>query len=455
VPDLKTAAFRHAAHYLQVLDRLNDAFIQDGGNQAKILVQFDAELENARLAQHWLFQTSQTLSAEEIEGDRFNHAIVDLCNAYPDAAAYLLNAHLPPEERLRWVEQALSASQKLGNDRTSQAHLGNLGLAYSQQGELHQALSCFEQALALAEKLGDEAHQSAWLGDLGNIHAALGEHRQAIQYQEKALTLAKKSGHLRAEGHASGNLGVSYAALGQHQSAQRWYQQYLEIARQTGDQRDEGLALLNLGFTAFDLVQLDLAREYLQQSFEIAQDLGNDDLQSLALGGLADIAIDQKEYEQAGGLLQEALESCRRAGDTMTELRILGSLGNLHNASEKHAQAFRYHQQQAELAGKVGSTPHLCHAQINQVSLFRKEGQFEEALSLAEAAFVLSRQIESQADEAFLNWQVGLVYENLGQVEQALFHLQSAVRYEIENNHPDAQKNLAHLNRLKERAQTS
>lgn len=165
---------------------------------------------------------------------------------------------------------------------------------------------------------------------------------------------------------------------------------------------------------------------------------------------MKDIAIDQKDYAQAEKLLQQALAACRRAGDVLAELRLLASLGNLHNASGNHSLSFAFYRQQAEMAEKVGSAPHLCHAQINQVSLLRKENRPEEALALAQTAYALARQIESAADEAFLDWQVGLIYEGLGEIQQAIAHMQRAVQYELENNHPDAQKDLAHWKRLKE-----
>jgi tetratricopeptide (TPR) repeat protein len=207
MPDHRRASLLHAAYYLQVLYKQNDGYIQGGKEQVNSLRNFDIELPNVFLARDTLpvlvaqIGTKQELS----EADR---ALLDICNTFPDAGAYLISMKLNATERIRWLSDALQASQKLENNVTTQAHLGNLGLAYHELGDLSRDTEYFGQALQLAEKNGDKYHQGVWLGNLGNIYSLIGDHEKAIEYHERHLDLSREISDARGEGHDLANLSL-------------------------------------------------------------------------------------------------------------------------------------------------------------------------------------------------------------------------------------------------------
>lgn len=54
---------------------------------------------------------------------------------------------------IEYYEQALSISREIGDRRGEGADLGNLGLAYSDLGEVEQARTCWQQSLAIFEQI--------------------------------------------------------------------------------------------------------------------------------------------------------------------------------------------------------------------------------------------------------------------------------------------------------------
>ncbi|HHS97440.1 MAG TPA: tetratricopeptide repeat-containing protein, partial [Chloroflexi bacterium] len=87
----------------------------------------------------------------------------------------------------------------------------------------------YEQALAIAREIGDRRGEGIHLGNLGNAWADLGEVRKAIDYYEQALAIAREIGDRRGEGNRLVNMGLAYWELGDLERARRLWRRALEI----------------------------------------------------------------------------------------------------------------------------------------------------------------------------------------------------------------------------------
>jgi tetratricopeptide (TPR) repeat protein len=147
MPSLQDATLRHALLYLRQLVAENDGYLAGGESMLDALAQFDRDWENISTAQDRLSKQADAVLPKQIQMDPSLERLVDFCNAYPDAGAYVLSLRLPPKSRLTWLTAALKASRLLQNDLTTQAHLGNLGLTYMELGQTQTAIEYFQQAL--------------------------------------------------------------------------------------------------------------------------------------------------------------------------------------------------------------------------------------------------------------------------------------------------------------------
>ena len=170
MPNLLDARLRHAILFLQQMDAAKDRYLAGDSEAAVALLDFDHNQANIIAAQKWLAEYVPEITDEEIQSDELARAIVDLCNTYPDAGAYLVSLRLGPNERIQWLQAALNASQRLGNAITTQAHLGNLGLAHDELGDFSTSIECLEQALKLAEQIGDRPAAAIAAFNLGHAY---------------------------------------------------------------------------------------------------------------------------------------------------------------------------------------------------------------------------------------------------------------------------------------------
>jgi len=263
-PEYHTLSLRHAAHYLDLLRSGDDLYKQGHANTLSGLKLFDLDRHN--------IQSAQSFASAHAETD---DSAAQLASDYPTAGAYVLSLRLHPQERIHWLQSALSAARRLKDRQAEGTHLGNLGLAHADLGDPRRAIDYYEQALKIDREIGDRRGEGNALGNLGNAHAALGDPRRAIDYYEQCLTIHREIGDRHGEGNDLGNLASAYYRLGDPRRAIDYYEQQLTIAREIGDRRAEGIALGNLGNAHAALGDPRRAIDYYEQRLVIAREIGD------------------------------------------------------------------------------------------------------------------------------------------------------------------------------------
>ncbi len=127
-----------ATHYRDVLAAAQKLYLEGGESLLRGLALFDLEWVNIQAGHAWVAAQADAADAD----------VARLGMTYPDAGAYILFLRQHSRERIRWLEIALAAAQRL-QDRVSEGvTLGNLGIAYSRLGETRRAIQFYEQQLA-------------------------------------------------------------------------------------------------------------------------------------------------------------------------------------------------------------------------------------------------------------------------------------------------------------------
>ena len=294
--EAEAAQLRHALYVLAVARWSNERYLAGGDDLLAGLSLLDDILPHLRAAFAWARE-----GAAAARGVQARLAVL-----LPDAATHPLDLRLVPQEKVEWLEVAAATAHTLGDQEAEGAHLGNLGNAYSDLGEVRRAIEYYEQTLVIFREIGDRWREGTALGNLGNAYSDLGEVRRAMEYYEQALVIRREIGDRRGEGQDLGNLGLAYADLGEVGRAIEYYEQALAIAREIGDRRGEGNHLGNLGGAYYSLGEVGRAIEYSEQALVIAREIGDRrgecaDLGNLGVAykNLGDLARAREVWEQA------------------------------------------------------------------------------------------------------------------------------------------------------------
>jgi tetratricopeptide (TPR) repeat protein len=197
---------RHAAYYQSVLWRV-ELFLQGGKSLRMGLDLFDSEWMNIQAGQSWA-EANSAISSE----------IAEICSNFA-WSWNILNLRLHPRDYMGWLEAALACARQTRNRKAEGAHLGNLGIAYKDLGDVRKAIEYFDQHLTIAHVIGDRRGEGNDLVGLGVISEALGDARKAIGYYDQSLTIAREIGDRRSEGIALFNMSLSLDELGKRAKA--------------------------------------------------------------------------------------------------------------------------------------------------------------------------------------------------------------------------------------------
>ena len=337
---LGEAGARHAAYYLAVGSRANDLYRQGGEQVVEGLRLFDGAWPHLR-------------AAYERMRERGDEAAAQWTSEFPGRVMYVLDLRLPPRDKIPILEAAAAAARQIGDRGLEGNHLGNLGTAYADVGEVRRAIEYHEWALAIFREIGDRRGEGADLGNLGVAYKNLGEVRRAIEYYEQALEIDREIGDRRAEGNHLGNLGNAYADLGEVRRAIEYYEQALSVAREIGDRRGEGNRLGNLGNAYADLGEVRRAIECYEQALAIRRRIGDRRGEGNDLGNLGNAYADLGEVQRALEYYEQALAISREIGDRGGEANRCWNLGLLYEHSDP-ARAAELMQVCAEYEREIG-----------------------------------------------------------------------------------------------------
>jgi tetratricopeptide (TPR) repeat protein len=307
--ELMSAQLRLARHYAGVAYKAKMQYNQGGEGVLEGLALFDQEWPHIRAGQSWAAP----------------HAAIDdeaahISNDYPDAASVFLPLRLSPRDWIGWLKPALAGARRLGDQAGEANHLGSLGLAHKNLGEMERAIDYYQQALTLSREIGDRRNEATHLGNLGGVYQILGETDQAIDLFQQALDIAVELEDRAAEGSYLGSLGNAYVRLGKTEQAIDHFNQARQLHCSVHDRLNEGRDLGNLGRAYHRLGETEKAIDYLEQSLDIARQMQDRRGQGEALGDLGPIYHQQGDLARARKCGSEARTLFEALEDPRAEL---------------------------------------------------------------------------------------------------------------------------------------
>ena len=331
------------------------------------------------------------------------------------------------------LPEQFTKEPKLTNIQTHGAILGNLGVAYSDLGQMERAIEYYEQALAIAKVIGARRGEGGNLGNIGTAYSDLGQVERAMEYYERALAIFKDIGDRRGEGTWLGNLGNAYYALGQVERAIEYYKQALAIAKEIGDRRGEGANVGNIGNAYRFLGQMERAIEFYEQALAISQEIGDRRGEGNWLGNLGGAYYAQGQMERAIEYHEQALAISQEIGDQRGEGYRLGNLGVAYHAQGQMERAIEYHEQALAISQKIGDRRGEGANVGNLGSAYRSLGQMERAIEYYKQALAISQEIGDRRNEGNHLNNLGLAFHDLKKYNLALacYLLARKIRREI------------------------
>ena len=148
----------------------------------------------------------------------------------------------------------------------------NTGNAYYSISKIDEALKNYKAILNITTKVSEREAlegESIALGNIGLIYSDKGELDAALKYLQDALEIHKEIGYKQGEANQLGNIGLIYSDKGELDAALKYHKDALKIDQEIGYKQGEASDLGNIGLIYSDKGELDAALKYLQDALEV------------------------------------------------------------------------------------------------------------------------------------------------------------------------------------------
>ena len=292
----------------------------------------------------------------------------------------------------RETERAVASFRETGDVYQEGVALRNLGLAYTESGEVEKGLATTRAALKAAESVHDGKLLALVHNDLAFMHNARGEFALAVDAYRQTLDTLRDNPYPMAEAVAWINLGIAYGQLGDGEQAMAAYAKGESVAKSVDCWSclaeidvDRGDGLLDGGDVAGAQAAYERALE-VSKSHELVRQRAE------ALRGLGRCAMAAQDWTRARTLFEAAREELHRTGGRVNESVVYTMLGDLESRLNNLAAARTDYEEALKLAREADNqawqaVARASLARVAQASgdLANARGEIEQALALIES----------------------------------------------------------------------
>lgn len=401
--EMDNAQRRHVMHHTAFLVMFEDLSQSGSGQGRRILQHFHAERNNIDSAITWA-----------IENSTADKKAARMCVELVDRACRVLGRQVPERDRIRWLEGALPAAERLGDRKTQAQMLGNLAIAFRKLGQPRKTIELVERSRLIRPKTRQSKDERLDLSVLADAHSQLGEYRQAIELYGEALKREREAGDRRGEAMTLSNLSLAHQGKGEHTRALELTKQAITLFQDLGDKSEQARVLANLGNLLVQQGETLRAVDVLQRSLTVAEETTDPHRKANSLLNLALAWSKLGESARADESFEGALVLCREAGDLGTEAQALFCQGESHLKHGHHETALGYFRQGADVARHAGDLRREAGASWGIGIAELNSGAPERAVVSLERALQLIRSVGSRRDEAGMLDSLADAYSKLG-----------------------------------------
>jgi len=410
---------RHAEHYKELLSEADALYLKGGLSIQSALALFDRE--EANILAGWAWMEKIYLK---------NQMVAGLCSDYPAAGIHILALRQHPKERLRWSKIGLEISRQRDNPRLEGVHLGILGRAYADLGEMRKAVEYLEKSLAIHRQNRDRETEGSTLGSLGQVYAALGESYKSIELGRQALAIHREMGDRRGEGNALGNLGGAYSKLGDTRQAIEYLKEALAIHREIGDRRGEASTLGNLGGAYSSRGDIHQAIEFSKEALAIHREIGDRRGESISLANLAGAYSKLGDVQLGIDYYERSLAINEEIGDLRGEAKNFDTLSGAYLNSGNRLKAIEFAEKALAIHREIGDLHGVVAALANLGRSYSCQGDPHKAIGFYEEALAINLKFGDIRAEAKLLSNIGGCHSSIGNFADAMdFYRKSLAIY--------------------------
>ncbi len=357
-------------------------------------------------------------------------------------------------------------ARKISNKETEAVAINNIGLIFSETGNLDSALSYHHQSLMIymdlksyknvsstynlmgnaclrlnkydeainnyyesnkyAAQAGDSAGIARSLSNLAKAQTRSGNTEKAISNLNQALNIWKSLGNDANIAVIYNELGSTYRNINNYTRALENFQHALQIRRNIADIQQIAATLNNIGTIYKDINMPETALEYYEEALTIHQNLSNDALIALSLNYIGGVYYKKGQYDHALDYYLSALGYCEIIGDKIENARILNNIAMMYKNLGNYNMSLEYYKKSLELYRQISDHKRTSDIINNIGNLYLTQKLYKEAKSYFLQSLRIRKDIKDYKGVAQTNYDLAIAEAENHNITQAITYLQSA-----------------------------
>jgi tetratricopeptide (TPR) repeat protein len=285
-----------------------------------------------------------------------------------------------PQEALRAAKAGVLLARQSGDTEKEMAFLSSVAYCSSQTGDLVQAVRFANEALALSTRLGNRERMAKAHNILGITYTFMGSYSRALDEGLEALRIRQELGLETATLQSLNLIGVIYHHSGQYQKAIDYYQLLLDRTEHKPDPPRTILANLNMGFAKFKMGRFQEALDHHLLALRLSEATPDHPYLSYAHVNLGMTYTDLKNYPEASKYLFQALSEYRQHDQKHGRVQVLNALGRLELLTGRFDKGIQWALDGAALAEQIQARDELKTSYELVATLYEKKGDTARAL---------------------------------------------------------------------------
>ena len=263
------------------------------------------------------------------------------------------------------------------------------GIAYSlrTQGYINQRLGDYPkgmsqllQARGIFESLRIDDGLADVFDGIAGIYYQIGDFAEMLNYSYKQLEVAQRIGDRRRVANAYNNLANVYFESGDYDRAIETLHHNLQAAGELGYGRIVALSYLNLAETYLLAGDGERALENALAALQVSREAGLTLFQVYAFDFIGKSYIKLGSPQQATDYLEQALALSERLESKVTQSLVLLSLGEVYRAMQQPERALAYAQQAVAVAQALDARSDLFKGHLLVAEIYEQQGDLAQAL---------------------------------------------------------------------------
>ncbi|XP_019633157.1 PREDICTED: tetratricopeptide repeat protein 28-like [Branchiostoma belcheri] len=350
-----------------------------------------------------------------------------------------------PQESHKYYTEMLALARDLGRkDRESQAY-NRLGVAHYDMGEHEESLEWYKKNMKMCQESGDKTEQITAHQNMADSYKALGKLDQARSHYQSAMTIAMETGNKTEQMDIYCGLGdLHREQLHEPQESLKYYTEMLALARDLGRKDKESQAYNRLGLAHYDMGEQEESLEWYKKDLNMRQESGDKTNQMTAHQCLAASYMALGKLDLARSHYQSAMTFAMETGNKTQQMYIYCELGDLHREQLHEPQtSHKYYTEMSALARDLGRKDRESLAYNRLGRAHYDMGEHEDSLEWDKKSLKMRQESGDKTGQITAHQDIAVNYKELGKLDLARSHYQSAMTIAMETGNKQKQEDIA------------